>query len=887
MPGKKRKGVSRKKTARKKHSAKAAGPDRRSTPNAKDYSPGGVIRRARHLYHQNRIEEAIELLRTLDQDAAFASDREKLDYYRLLVFSFANTGRLAEAETYLRRGLELDPEDRDFYFSQAFIFVSYKNFDKTLECSRRFVELYEKGDKPGVSPGYLSDDSLHHIYNYMGIAYKARRDSDEAEKALAKSIELKPSYEHAYLNLADLYRRRGEYQKAAEVVNRGLQHCSQVQELRMLEKVLENRATICACMIVKNEEELLPTCLESIRSWIDDIIIVDTGSTDRTVEIARSYGAKVYFQKWEGNFSRARNYSLSRATCDWILYIDADEEFVQEDVPLLRQAIAQDKCRMISVNIYNVKKETGECTSSLVFNRIFRSDAGFSFDGIVHNQLVHEEEEQVLSSNIRLKHYGYNLAPEKMKQKSARSRALLEKQLAENPDFAFAHFNLAQLLRSVRVEDEPMVHELVEKHAKRTIELTDPTLAIHLMAHHQLVTTYINMKRYEDAEKYARLALEIKPDYLDPLLSLGHIYYALKRPDSAEEYYKKYLDAHEAYLKSPVNEQIILLSIQARHVAYYHLGLLKLQQGAYSDAEAYLLKALQELDPYLDSYLALTRIYLERKEVDKAITYIEKELAWHPDSDLAHLYKGRYFVLIDQRQVAEKYYLKALELTADSAEVLRQAGCFLTNQGCFEHAVPALKKLTEMYPNYIDGWMYLAKACYGYGQYRDALDAYRRYLEFRPDDAEIINDLANCYFKLQDYKNAETHFARALEVNSDLAYSYRNLGLVKLHLGKLKEALTLLESYTSTAPDDVEIELAIGNIYRQMGRYGDAIPHFERFLATDSSNTEALYSISECYRQLGYAESAVIGYRQILKINPDFEPAKQRLLESETPKTPA
>ncbi len=84
--------------------------------------------------------------------------------------------------------------------------------------------------------------------------------------------------------------------------------------------------TVSLCMIVKNEEDNLPRCLESIKDIVDEIIIVDTGSTDKTVEIAKSYGAKVYYLKWNNNFSEARNESLKYATKDWILILDGDDE---------------------------------------------------------------------------------------------------------------------------------------------------------------------------------------------------------------------------------------------------------------------------------------------------------------------------------------------------------------------------------------------------------------------------------------------------------------------------------------------------------------------------------------------------------------------------------
>ena len=887
MSGKKSRKRTGKKTARKAKSPNKAVAGKKPAAPGIENSVTNIIAQAWELYRQNKITAVVESLMSIDDDAPFRDDREKADYYRLLAFSNATRGRLAEAETYARRGLELNEQDRDFHFTLAFVFVSFKNYEQTLKSAERFLELYEKRRDDAPETTRLSDDSLYLLYNFRGVAYKSQNNIESAVPAFKKAISLQPAYEHTYLNLADLYRHNGRYDEACEVVAQGLENCSQVQELRMMEKTLKNRATICACLIVKDEEELLPTCLESIRDWIDDIIVVDTGSTDRTVEIAKSYGAKVYFQEWEGSFSKARNFSLSKATCDWILYIDADEEFVRDDLPLLRQAIAQDKCRLVSVNIYNVKKETGECSSSLVFNRIFRSDAGFHFEGIVHNQLVYDDDEKVLNTNIRLKHYGYNLSPEKMKKKTKRSRTLLEQQLEKNPDFAFAHFNLAQLLLGVSPEDDPRVYELIIQHAKRTLELTDPSLAIHLMAHHQLATAYMNTGEITEAEKYALRALEIKPEYLDALMSLGHIYNTLKQPDKAEEYYKKYLEAQAVYVEHGLSEQLILIHIRARHVACYHLGLIKLYQGKYDEAEEHLLNALKELDPYLDAYLALAQIYLERREPDKAIVYIEKELAWHNHSALATMYKARHYVLKGHRDVAETLYLKAVDLTDDNPEILRQAGCFLVNQGQVNKAVSPLKRLVELQENYVDGWQYLAKAYYGDQQYDNAKTAYQRYLTFRPDDANAVNDLANCFFKLEEYEEAEIQFVQAMKANSDLAIAYRNLGLVKIRLGKLKDALTLLENYTGIAPDDLEIELAIGETYGRLERFGDAIPHFERLLAQQPNNIEALYGISECYRKLGYTDSAAIGYRQILKIDPKCDAARRQLEEIKTTETPA
>ena len=95
--------------------------------------------------------------------------------------------------------------------------------------------------------------------------------------------------------------------------------------------------TISLCMIVKNEEETLPTCLNSLKDLMDEMIIVDTGSTDRTKEIAASYGAQVFDFKWIDDFSAARNYAFSKATCEYIYSADADEDLDEENIALFQK----------------------------------------------------------------------------------------------------------------------------------------------------------------------------------------------------------------------------------------------------------------------------------------------------------------------------------------------------------------------------------------------------------------------------------------------------------------------------------------------------------------------------------------------------------------------
>ena len=97
--------------------------------------------------------------------------------------------------------------------------------------------------------------------------------------------------------------------------------------------------TISLCMIAKNEEKYLEQCLRSVKDIVDEIIIVDTGSTDKTKEIAKKFNAKIFDFKWVDDFSAARNESIRHATKDWILVLDADEIVEKKDIDKIKNLI--------------------------------------------------------------------------------------------------------------------------------------------------------------------------------------------------------------------------------------------------------------------------------------------------------------------------------------------------------------------------------------------------------------------------------------------------------------------------------------------------------------------------------------------------------------------
>ncbi|MGL5087054.1 MAG: glycosyltransferase [Clostridium sp.] len=170
--------------------------------------------------------------------------------------------------------------------------------------------------------------------------------------------------------------------------------------------------TLSCCLIAKNEEKNIKNCLESIKDYADEIIVVDTGSTDNTMEIARSYGAKVIETTWENNFSRARNLSLDNATKDWILILDCDETFEKANGLALKKFIKSNPT-IEGLHLHLVNYIQGADMSRSIVFRAFKNRSEYRFTGRMHEQVINSVLTRVGNPGITqveivINHYGYD-----------------------------------------------------------------------------------------------------------------------------------------------------------------------------------------------------------------------------------------------------------------------------------------------------------------------------------------------------------------------------------------------------------------------------------------------------------------------------------------------
>lgn len=204
---------------------------------------------------------------------------------------------------------------------------------------------------------------------------------------------------------------------------------------------------ISLCMIVKNEECTLEKCLISVEKFVDEIVIVDTGSIDKTKEIAMKYTSKVYDFEWCSDFAKARNFSIEKSTNDWVLVLDADEVVEKLDRNKIKEFCEDiDKVkvgRVKRINIYEDQYGTKKYIERV--NRFFNKNY-FKYKGIIHEQIVAIDKTNYNTENIEvtLNHIGYSKEVINRTHKIQRNILLLENAIKQNSNDPYLHYQIGK-----------------------------------------------------------------------------------------------------------------------------------------------------------------------------------------------------------------------------------------------------------------------------------------------------------------------------------------------------------------------------------------------------------------------------------------------------------
>lgn len=272
--------------------------------------------------------------------------------------------------------------------------------------------------------------------------------------------------------------------------------------------------TLSVCMIVRNEAASLPRALASVAGVADEVIVVDTGSTDDTVEIARCSGARVFHLPWRQDFAAARNESLKHATGDWILVLDADEALAPGGGANLRGLMNLGPYAY-ELRIRNYLNDAGDADAMEHYLlRLFPNKPHYRYIGIIHEQLVsHDPADPLIRKGfqeVMILHDGYRAEVVEAKGKQARNRVLLEQACANEPDNPFHLFNLAQSQQNAGEKAEALAS------LTRCLELAAPNAAYGVPARIQLIDLTLQLESAEAAWQMVEAAppdCHETPDY--------------------------------------------------------------------------------------------------------------------------------------------------------------------------------------------------------------------------------------------------------------------------------------------------------------------------------------------------------------------------------------
>lgn len=447
------------------------------------------------------------------------------------------------------------------------------------------------------------------LLNYAGVGLYELGAREPAAELFAAALRLDPELPHTADNLAQA-RRRGPAPSLPAAVAAALPTLEREGRAAAARGVPATGLRLSLCMIVKDEAEMLPRSLAAAADAVDEIVVVDTGSSDDSVAIARSFGATVLEREWTGSFAEARNASFDAASGDWILYLDADEVLVAEDAPLLRELTGRTWREAFYLVETNHTGELGDGTA-VTHNalRLFRNRPEYRFEGRLHEQIAHRLPaglpERLEPTPIRVDHYGYLGAVRDAKEKSRRNIELLRRQLADSGTTPFLCFNLGSELAAAG--DAEAAREQFER-AWELLE-GDPQ-RVQLGYLPSLTTRLVKSLRVcgyrERAAQRAEEGLALFPELTDLVFEQALLARAAGDLDGAAARLEECLERGDAPSRHSPTVGC------GGYLALVRLAEVERERGGADRAEQLLDRCLREHPRYLGSVLPLCQALLRR-----------------------------------------------------------------------------------------------------------------------------------------------------------------------------------------------------------------------------------------------------------------------------------
>lgn len=489
-----------------------------------------------------------------------------------------------------------------------------------------------------------------------------------------------------------------------------------------------NHVRLSLCMIVRDNSRTLSACLESIRPWVDEIVVVDTGSHDETPQIASSFGARLFYFPWCDDFSAARNESLIHATGQWLFWMDSDDTISQENGAKLR-ALADRSTNesplayIMQVYCPGPQGVQGEDVTVVDHVKMFRNHPEIRFEGRIHEQVlpaIRRLGGRIEWTDIHVVHSGVEHTLEARRRKQDRDLRILGLELADHPEHTFHLFNLGMTYADMEE------HERAVDALRRSLASAESQESHVRKVYALLVGCLTRLEKYQEAREVCDQGLSLFPKDSELNFRCGIVAQQQKRFDDAIQAYRAALRGDEERHFSSMDRGIA--GFKARH----NLALVLEELDRYDLAEIQWRSAVAEMPSYRLGWRGLGETLIRQRKFTTA-EVLSEHLERHPDLNAESILLRLEVAQARGDVAAARNASEEAALNHPFDEyLLRARAQFLFEQGDLVSAESVLNTLTEQCPGDAAAWHNLGLALVHSKRFKRAEEVFRRSLELRP-----------------------------------------------------------------------------------------------------------------------------------------------------------
>lgn len=492
------------------------------------------------------------------------------------------------------------------------------------------------------------------------------------------------------------------------------------------------------CMIVRDNAGTLGPCLESIRPWVDELVIVDTGSTDATPRIAEDHGARLFHFPWCDDFSAARNESLRHARGEWLFWMDSDDTITPECGRGLRDVAYGEHDEGVLGYVVQVhcpgSGEEGVHDVTVVDHvKLFRNRPDLRFDGRIHEQIlpaIRRADGEVAWTELYVVHSGSDRSVEGQARKRQRDLALLHLELKERPEHPFTLFNLGMTYADCGR------HEEAVEHLRRGIARSHPDESHLRKAYALLVYSLMRLERLDEASDTCREGRRLFPEDAELRFRQGVLLQELGCPGEAARAYRDVLEVREARHFASVDPGI------GGFKARQNLAVALTELGDHAGAEQQWRRIVAEVPGYRSGWRGLGESLLARGAAGEAEDLAAGLLRDGPLRAEGWLLRGKVAAAAGDEAAARRDLEAAVAERPDDPEP-RQALCrLLFERGPAAEAEAALLDLAKRHPEDASAHHNLGTLRLRARRLGEAVGSFRESVRLRPKAAGTWHQLA-------------------------------------------------------------------------------------------------------------------------------------------------